>query len=116
MNSKPASSAADATLTVVDDGRGMQRRDLARYHDIASSTKSRGEGIGYAGVGINFSRYPWGDRLHHLPWPIYGQVQLKFDGDPGYSRFAFEGTASVVMATPTAGPLRKFSAFTGMVI
>jgi Histidine kinase-, DNA gyrase B-, and HSP90-like ATPase len=45
-------SAADATLTVVDDGRGMQRRDLARYHDIASSTKSRGEGIGFAGVGI----------------------------------------------------------------
>jgi hypothetical protein len=44
--------AADATLTVVDDGRGMQRRDLKRYHDIAASTKSRGEGIGFAGVGI----------------------------------------------------------------
>ena len=45
-------SPADATLTVVDDGRGMQRRDLARYHDVAASTKSRGEGIGFAGVGI----------------------------------------------------------------
>lgn len=45
-------SAADATLTVVDNGRGMRRRDLARYHDIASSTKARGEGIGFAGVGI----------------------------------------------------------------
>jgi HSP90 family molecular chaperone len=43
---------ADATLTIVDDGRGMQRRELARYHDIAASTKSRGEGIGFAGVGI----------------------------------------------------------------
>jgi hypothetical protein len=43
---------ADATLTVVDDGRGMQRRELARYHDVAASTKSRGEGIGFAGVGI----------------------------------------------------------------
>ena len=43
---------AEATLTVVDDGRGMQRRDLARYHDVAASTKSRGEGIGFAGVGI----------------------------------------------------------------
>jgi Histidine kinase-, DNA gyrase B-, and HSP90-like ATPase len=43
---------ADATLTVVDDGRGMQRRDLARYHDVAASTKARGEGIGFAGVGI----------------------------------------------------------------
>jgi hypothetical protein len=43
---------AAAALTVVDDGRGMQRRELARYHDIAASTKARGEGIGFAGVGI----------------------------------------------------------------
>ena len=42
----------DATLTIVDDGRGMQRRELARYHDIATSAKRRGEGIGFAGVGI----------------------------------------------------------------
>lgn len=41
-----------STLTVVDDGSGMQRRELARYHDIAASTKTRGEGIGFAGVGI----------------------------------------------------------------
>src|SRR3989442_13857970 len=43
---------AAATLTIVDDGRGMQRRELARYHDVAASTKVRGEGIGFAGVGI----------------------------------------------------------------
>jgi hypothetical protein len=43
---------AAATLTIVDDGRGMQRRELARYHDVAASTKKRGEGIGFAGVGI----------------------------------------------------------------
>jgi len=39
-------------LTAIDNGSGMQRRDLARYHNIASSTKKRGEGIGFAGVGI----------------------------------------------------------------
>src|SRR5712691_10647794 len=43
---------ADATLTIVDDGRGMQRRELARFHDVAASTKVRGEAIGFAGVGI----------------------------------------------------------------
>ena len=43
---------AQATLTVTDDGSGMQRRDLARYHDVAASTKTRGQGIGFAGVGI----------------------------------------------------------------
>jgi anti-sigma regulatory factor (Ser/Thr protein kinase) len=43
---------SEATVVVVDDGCGMGRRELARYHDLASSTKTRGEGIGFAGVGI----------------------------------------------------------------
>ncbi len=43
---------AGPALTVIDDGAGMRRRDLARYHDIASSGKTRGQGIGFAGVGI----------------------------------------------------------------
>ncbi len=42
----------EGTLMVRDNGSGMQRKDLARYHDIASSTKRRGQGIGFAGVGI----------------------------------------------------------------
>ncbi|MBI4638736.1 MAG: ATP-binding protein [Candidatus Rokubacteria bacterium] len=48
----------DATapaLTIVDDGAGMRRRDLARYHDIASTTKVRGAGIGFAGIGIKIA-------------------------------------------------------------
>jgi hypothetical protein len=45
-------SPTEATLTIADDGRGMRRRELARYHDVAASTKARGEGIGFAGVGI----------------------------------------------------------------
>ena len=47
-----ATESGAATLTVLDDGAGMMRRELARYHDIAASTKTRGEGIGFAGVGI----------------------------------------------------------------
>ena len=43
---------SDKTVVVVDDGSGMSRRELARYHDLAASTKTRGEGIGFAGVGI----------------------------------------------------------------
>lgn len=43
---------AESVLVVVDDGCGMSRRDLSRYHDIATSSKRRGEGIGFAGVGI----------------------------------------------------------------
>ena len=43
---------AQSTLTVVDNGSVMQRREMRQYHDIASSTKVRGQGIGFAGVGI----------------------------------------------------------------
>src|SRR5215475_10519724 len=46
---------AQRTFTLVDDGAGMRRRELARYHDIAASTKVKGEGIGFAGVGIKMS-------------------------------------------------------------
>ena len=47
-----ATDPAESTLTILDNGSGMQRRDLVRYHDIAASTKTRGQGIGFAGVGI----------------------------------------------------------------
>jgi HSP90 family molecular chaperone len=47
-----ASDPAQSTMTVVDNGSGMQRRELARFHDIAASNKIRGQGIGFAGVGI----------------------------------------------------------------
>jgi hypothetical protein len=50
-----ATDPAHRTFTLVDDGAGMRRRDLARYHDIAASTKTRGEGIGFAGVGIKMA-------------------------------------------------------------
>ena len=43
---------AERALTAIDNGSGMQRGDLARFHDIASSNKIRGQGIGFAGVGI----------------------------------------------------------------
>src|SRR5881409_662073 len=33
---------AQARITLVDDGAGMRRRELARYHDIAASSKIRG--------------------------------------------------------------------------
>jgi hypothetical protein len=43
------------TLTVVDNGRGMSPKNLKSYHDIAASTKRRGAGIGFAGIGAKLS-------------------------------------------------------------
>jgi len=48
LETNPAGSA----FTVIDDGSGMRRRELRRYHDLATSAKRRGAGIGFAGVGI----------------------------------------------------------------
>ena len=50
-----SADAAQRTLTIVDDGSGMKRIELRRYHDVASSTKTRGQGIGFAGVGIKLA-------------------------------------------------------------
>ncbi|MDP2951675.1 MAG: ATP-binding protein [bacterium] len=43
------------SLTLVDDGLGMRREVLKNYHNIAATTKQRGEGIGFAGVGAKLS-------------------------------------------------------------
>ena len=42
--------AASRTLTVTDDGTGMSRQALSRYHDRAATSKRKGHSI--AGVGI----------------------------------------------------------------
>lgn len=46
---------AAATFALIDDGLGMRRRELARYHDLATSSKTRGEGSGFEGVGIKLA-------------------------------------------------------------
>ncbi|MFH1968280.1 MAG: ATP-binding protein [bacterium] len=43
------------TLTAVDNGKGMKRRDLSDYHNIAATTKTKGKGIGFAGIGAKLS-------------------------------------------------------------
>ncbi len=43
------------TITCLDNGQGMKRNVLAQYHNIASTTKQRGRGIGFAGIGAKLS-------------------------------------------------------------
>ena len=42
-------------LVVADDGAGMTDEQFAEYHDVAVELKSRGDGIGFAGVGAKIS-------------------------------------------------------------
>lgn len=48
-------SKSDKTLMAVDNGKGMSPAQLEHYHDIAATTKVRGKGIGFAGVGAKLA-------------------------------------------------------------
>jgi hypothetical protein len=45
----------DQAFTVRDNGQGMTPSQLDRYHDIAATTKERGKGIGFAGIGAKLA-------------------------------------------------------------
>ena len=42
-------------LVVEDNGKGMTERQFEEYHDFAAGLKTRGDGIGFAGVGAKIS-------------------------------------------------------------
>ena len=43
------------SLVVTDNGTGMTQEDFDQYHDFAAGLKTRGMGIGFAGVGAKIS-------------------------------------------------------------
>jgi len=93
---------ARAALTIVDDGRGMRRRELARYHDVAASTKIRGDGIGFAGVGIKIGLLVCTEVLtetrlgkHHTAttWALASRHRAPWKWTPPPGLVAHRGTA-----------------------
>lgn len=46
---------SEKSLTILDNGKGMRRPELREYHNIAATTKIRGKGIGFAGIGAKLS-------------------------------------------------------------
>jgi len=71
---------AMSSITIRDNGMGMGRAELRRYHDLARSAKERGEGIGFAGVGIKLgllvSREVWTETASAGRPPIATQWKL----------------------------------------
>ena len=47
--------ASRSILVVLDDGDGMNAEAFEQYHDFAAELKTRGQGIGFAGVGAKIS-------------------------------------------------------------
>lgn len=48
-------SCFDRLLVVEDNGSGMSKKQFDEYHDFAAGLKSRGTGIGFAGLGSKIS-------------------------------------------------------------
>jgi hypothetical protein len=100
-------------LTVIDNGTGMNRADLENYHDIAATTKARGKGIGFAGLGVKLSllfaevvvtETRCGTFHGATSWRLDGPQRAPWDFvlPPG-AITAGNGTAvSIVLRTPTS--------------
>jgi len=106
--------AAAPTLTIVDDGVGMRRRELARYHDIASSTKVRGDGIGFAGVGIKIALLVCAEVMtetrrgkHHVAsaWRLASRHRAPWRWIPPAGLVGSRGTAVRLTPTNALSPL-----------
>jgi hypothetical protein len=105
---------ASSTLTIVDDGSGMRRRDLVRYHDLAASTKTRGHGIGFAGVGIKLGLLVCEDVVtetrrgkEHVAsrWHLAGRHKAPWKWIPPLGLVADHGTAVQLKLHNALSPL-----------
>lgn len=97
-------------LVVQDNGKGMTASQFATYHDFAAELKTRGNGIGFAGVGAKIS-FNVADRVVSLTrsrsfcggsdWHIDDKGQLSWDEIPAVS-LPECGTRIEVMFRPDA--------------
>lgn len=101
-------------LTIVDDGSGMRRRELGRYHDVATSTKARGAGIGFAGVGIKVALLACAEVVtetrrgrHHVAstWRLASRQKAPWRWIPPPGHVAGHGTAVRLTPANALSPL-----------
>ena len=92
----------------------MRRRELARYHDIASSAKVRGAGIGFAGVGIKVALLVCTEVVtetrrgkHHVAsaWRLASRQKAPWRWAPPPGLVTGHGTAVRLVPTNALSPL-----------
>lgn len=109
-----ATDPPGAVFALTDNGSGMRRRELARYHDIASSGKTRGQGIGFAGVGIKLGLLAAGevvtetrrDRTHvATSWRLASRTRAPWRWVPPAGLVEARGTAVTLRLANPLSPL-----------
>lgn len=104
-----------SALAIVDDGQGMTRAQLRRYHDLAATTKRRGKGIGFAGVGIKLAlllcdevvtETRRGDRAYATTWRLSSRQKAPWSYvDPTGLVGSDTGTGIRLVLTNALSPL-----------
>ncbi|MBI4600067.1 ATP-binding protein [Candidatus Uhrbacteria bacterium] len=99
-------------MRCVDNGSGMRRTALKEYHDIAASTKERGLGIGFAGIGAKLSLLvaenvitethgPKGSRgATHWHLTSTNRAPWKFIPSPGYVTTPRGTAVEITLSSP----------------
>jgi hypothetical protein len=79
---------------ILDNGKGMNAEEFTDYHDIASLSKTRGESIGFAGVGAKifldkvyylFTETKYKNFHHASYWAFHGGA-LEYESRPVQNR------------------------------
>ena len=76
------------TIKILDNGHGMNKNEFIDYHNLASLSKTRGGGIGFAGVGAKI----YLDKVYHIitetkSKKFYSATKWAFHGDiPVYTQ------------------------------
>lgn len=78
-------------IKIRDNGKGMKYADFIDYHNLASLTKTRGMGIGFAGVGAKI----YLDKVYHI---ITETKSKKFHSA---SNWSFHGDTLIYKNIPT---------------
>ena len=93
-----STNASRGSVTLIDNGVGMDLKDFERYHDLAESRKEKGTGIGFAGLGAKLAHKissrvetetrsdgdhqgsEWKLKANDLEWTNKRFKALKYDG------------------------------------
>ena len=85
-----AMDAERGSITFHNDGPPMNKRAFERYHTISSSTKRKGEGIGFAGVGA---------KIYLAAWPKANIVTVTGKNGTGYASRMYRAGKKVLYDT-----------------
>ena len=107
------------TLKCIDNGKGMKSRELEEYHDIAATSKQKGEGIGFAGVGAKLALLiaQWvitetkSSQFHKATkWHLESDQRAPWDYTDGSElAYSASGTAVTIIVNDKKSPLLKES-------